>query len=87
MKPFALILIVLNILSIHCHNLRNLKLAISPEKLKTLTDAATKTFKQIFQKDIDFQGTTVAKLDDVDKKLEIAIYEDQSIPTAAFFSF
>ena len=50
MKPFTLILIVLNILSIHCHNLRNLKLAISPEKLETLTDAATKTFKQIFQK-------------------------------------
>ena len=82
MKPFALILIVLNILSIHCHKLRNLKLGISPEKLETLTDAATKTFKQIFQKDIDFQGTTYAKLDDVGKKLEIAIYEDQSIPTA-----
>ena len=83
MKYFVLILIVLNQLLIYSQALRNLKLAIDPSKLETLTTAAKNTFKQIFLKDIDFKGTTIAKLEDEKHKFEIIIYDDQNIPSAA----
>ena len=81
MKYLTLFLLVLNIFLINCQNLRNLKLTMSPEKLEALTEVGTKTFKQIFQKDIDLKGTTYGILEDDKMKLEITLFDEQTIPT------
>lgn len=80
MKYFSFIYLFLNFLLINSQNIRNLILAVDPEKLKTLTDAATKTVFQLYGITVDFQGRSFTKIEDEEKKVEVGIYGDQEIP-------
>ena len=81
MKSSALIFIFLNIFFINCQNVRNLILAMDPKKLKTLSDIATQTLFQLFGVSIDFNGRGYGVIDNDKLKIEIALYDDQEIPT------
>ena len=81
MKSYSLIFIFLNILFINCQNVRNLILAMDPKKLKTLSDIATQTLFQLFGVSIDFNGRGYGVIDNDKLKIEIALYDDQEIPT------
>ena len=81
MKSSTLILIFLNVLFINCQNLRNLMLSMDPKKLKTLTNIASNTLFQLFGVSIDFNGRGYGIIDNSKLKIEIALYDDQEIPT------
>jgi len=81
MESYSLIFIFLNILFINCQNVRNLILAMDPKKLKTLSDIATQTLFQLFGVSIDFNGRGYGVIDNDKLKIEIALYDDQEIPT------
>lgn len=81
MKLFTLVIVSLNILLFKSQKLRNLILAMTPEKQKTLTDAATKAIDQLFDLKIDFNGKLVGKIEDKYHKIEVALYDDQEIPS------
>ena len=81
MKSSTLIFIFLNVLFISCQNLRNLMLSMDPKKLKTLTNIASNTLFQLFGVSIDFNGRGYGIIDNSKLKIEIALYDDQEIPT------
>ena len=81
MKFFALAIISLNILLINSQKLRNLLLTMTPEKQQILTEAATKAIKYLFNLDMNFNGNVYGKLEDKKHKIEVALYDDQEIPT------
>lgn len=57
-------------------------LTMDPEKLNYLIDIATKTVKQLFQgAEIDFQGRGYAKIENSKCMIDVAIYDDQEIPS------
>ena len=81
MKFFTLIFIFLNIFFINCQNLRNLMLDMEPKKLKALTEIASNTLFQLFGVSIDFNGRGYGIIENSKLKIEIALYDDQEIPT------
>ena len=81
MKSSTLIFIFLNILFINCQNHRNLMIAMDPKKLKTLSDIASNTLFQLFGVSIDFNGRGYGVIDNSKLKIEIALFDDQEIPT------
>ena len=81
MRFFSLAIISLNILLINSQNLRNLLLTMTPEKQQILTEAATKAIKLLFNLDMNFNGNIYGKLEGKKHKIEVALYDDQEIPT------
>lgn len=81
MKFFTLVIISLNILLFSSQKLRNLILTMTPEKQKTLTEAATKAVELLFDLKIDFKEKLVGKIENKYHKIEVALYDDQDIPT------
>lgn len=80
MKFFIFIDLFLNFLLINGQNLRNLILTMNAEKLKKLSDIATKTVYQLFETTLDFKGRSFVKYEDEEKKIEVSLYDDQEIP-------
>jgi hypothetical protein len=54
---------------------------MDPKKLKTLTNIASNTLFQLFGVSIDFNGRGYGIIDNSKLKIEIALYDDQEIPT------
>ena len=80
MKLFSILFLFLNFLLINSQNLRNLALTMNQEKLQFLSDIANNTVFQLFELKVDFKGRGFAKIEDDEKKVEVAIYDDQEIP-------
>ena len=81
MKLFSTIFLFLNFLLINSQNLRNLALTMNPEKLQFLSNIANNTVFQLFELKVDFKGRGFAKIEDDEKKVEVALYDDQELPT------
>lgn len=81
MRSSSLIFIFFNIVFINCQNLRNLILTMDPQKLEKLTELANKTLYQLLGIKMDFEGRGYGKIEGSKHKVEIALYDDQDIPT------
>ena len=81
MKSFTFIFIFLNILFCNCKNLRNLLLTMDPKKLETLMAIANKSLYQLLGVTMDFKGRGYGTIENQKAKVDIALYDDQEIPT------
>ena len=81
MKSFDLFLVFLNMLLIICLNPADSKLTMEETTYKILSEAATKTFKQLFGLSINFDERIQEGIENDKMKLEVTLYDDFETPS------
>ena len=78
----TLLLIIFNLLLINPKILRDLILSITPEDYTVLSEAAKNTVLQLYNKNIDFNGSTDCVIEDSKQLLlKVVLLSTQDIPT------
>lgn len=87
MKFFCLLIVCLNFQFIYPQNLRNLILERVPERYKILTEAAKKTFYQLYNITIDFKDRNSVVFNDDNKYYKVLIDEYPEVPKEEQITF
>ena len=87
MNFMHLFILLTNFLFIYSPNLRNLKLERVPERYRILSEAAKKTFYQLFNITIDFKDRNLVVFNDDTKYYKVLIDEYPDIPQEKQITF
>ena len=78
----AVLIVICNLIFLNSKEIRNLKLGITPENFKILSDVANKTVYQIYKKTADFSDErNYQTIEDKNLYLKAILSESQDIPT------